>query len=603
MRILRYFRPYLASMVLAFVLLALSGALLGAVVATVEPMINKVLVDREPTTALDRAPVDDDILSIVRDWLAVERMSAWAQRNAFVQVPILIVVVYFFKATFMYFGEYLTTRAGTKIIRDLRRDLYASIVGQSADFFQAHPTGQLLSRVMNDVARLQKVATTVFADVLRVGAQVPILVALILWRDWRMSLIALVALPVLSWPLIRLSRKLRKASIRSQQTMGDVSEVLSETVGGIRVVQGFGMERFEVDRFTTALRRMLGADLKAGRASALAPAFMELFGAIIGAALFMFAGWLIQRGDLDPGRFALVLAGLALLFMSVRRLNRLNVDVQLARAATERIFAVMDRVPSIRDAPGARELPPFRESIAFEGVRFAYERDVVLDGIDVVLRKGETVALVGASGSGKSTLANLVPRFWDPTEGRVTIDGHDLREVTLASLRDQIGMVTQETVLFNDTVRRNLAYGRDDVPMERIVEAARAAHAHAFIEALPDGYDTRLGERGSRLSMGQRQRLTIARALLKDPPILILDEATSALDAESESLVQAALDRLMHGRTSLVIAHRLATVRRADRILVMDAGRVVEEGRHGELLDRDGTYAKLHRLQFEESAP
>jgi subfamily B ATP-binding cassette protein MsbA len=296
-----------------------------------------------------------------------------------------------------------------------------------------------------------------------------------------------------------------------------------------------------------------------------------------------------------------VLGSLVTLYTSVRRLNSLNVEVQQGISAASRVFALYDRQSEIRDAERARPLPPFRAEVRFEGVSFAYDDACVLDGIDLALRKGEVVALVGLSGSGKSTLANLLPRFYDPTAGRIIIDGTDVRYVTLESLRGQIGLVTQETIVFDDTVRNNIAYGRDDVPIERVMAAAKAAHAHEFIERLPSRYDEPLGERGGRLSMGQRQRITVARALLKDPPILILDEATSSLDAESETLVQAALETLMQGRTSLVIAHRLATVRRADRIVVLDAGRIVEEGTHRELLDRGGTYARLHALQFQDA--
>jgi len=318
--------------------------------------------------------------------------------------------------------------------------------------------------------------------------------------------------------------------------------------------------------------------------------------------LFYFAGYYIGRGVIDPGSFVAVLIYLGVLFMSIRKLNTIYAELQISRAAAVRVFAMLDAERAIEDRPGAVELPAFSGSILFEDVRFGYDEDHVLEEIRLEIPKGQRVALVGASGSGKSTLANLLPRFYDPTSGRVRIDGHDIREVTLASLRRQIGIVTQETVLFDDTVRNNIAYGcSDSVPMERVREVARVAYAEEFIEALPKGYDTKLGERGSRLSMGQRQRLTIARALLKDPPILILDEATSALDAESEALVQNALDNLMVGRTSIVIAHRLATVRRAGRIVVLDGGRIVEEGGHQDLLDRRGAYAKLYDLQFRES--
>jgi subfamily B ATP-binding cassette protein MsbA len=326
---------------------------------------------------------------------------------------------------------------------------------------------------------------------------------------------------------------------------------------------------------------------------------MELFGAVAGALLFSYAGRQVAKGRITGGDVMVIVGSLGYFFMSLRRMNTINSEVQQAIAAAKRVFTMMDREREIRDLPGAVTLPPFAREIRFEHVDFAYDDEKILDGVDVTILRGETIALVGASGAGKTTIANLLPRFYDPTAGRILFDGHELRSVTLESLRGQIGLVTQETVLFNDTVKNNIAYGRSDIPMDRIVAAARSAHAHEFIEGLPEKYETIVGERGARLSVGQRQRLTIALALLKNPPILILDEATSALDSESEKLVQEALEVLMRNRTSLVIAHRLATVRRADRILVMERGRVVETGTHRELLERDGLYARFHALQMQ----
>ncbi len=599
-RLLLYIRPYLAGMATAAALLAISGALMGVVAATMKPLVNYVLLQKPIPPA---ATGGNDVLTRARELLPLDRLTSWAGEHAFVQVPLLFVGLFFVKAVFTYFGEYLTTRAGVHVIRDLRADLYRSVVEQSLRFFQANPSGLILSRILNDIARLQKLCTTVLADTVRVGVMAPFMLGVALWSNWRLTVFSAIALPLLAWPMVRLGRKLRRASRSSQEAMADVANVVAETVSGVKVVQGFSMERFEVERFRTALGRMVRADLRAGRAAALAPAVLELFGAVAGAAVFVLAGWLIAARTLDPGEFMVVMTALAALYMSIRRLNQSNVELQMGIAAAERVFDMMDRASEIRDPAAATDLPPFSREIRFEAVDFAYDDDRVLHGVDLVVRRGEVVALVGASGSGKSTIANLVCRFYDPTRGRITIDDHDVRRVTLASLRGQIGLVTQETVLFNATVRRNIAYGRDDIPLDRVVAAARAAHAEGFVGELPQGWDTTLGERGARLSMGQRQRLTIARALLKDPPILILDEATSALDAESESLVQEALERLMHGRTSIVIAHRLATVRRADRIVVLDRGRIVEEGTHETLIAKGGTYARLHALQFESTTP
>jgi len=596
-RLLGYLRPYLGPMLLAAVLLAVSGALMAAVVSTVKPLVNDVLL--HGATAVG-AGDGTGLLDGLRGRLPAGRVGEWLGDRAFVLVPLLIVGLFLVRGVFLYFGQYLTVRSGALVIRDLRLALYESIVFQSLSFFQAHPSGLVLSRILNDVQRMQRLTTNHLADLVRVGAMVPFLLITALVHDWRVSLLTMGALPLLAYPMVRLGKRLRRASTASQENMALVANRLTESVTGIKVVQAFGMEAYEIGRFREAIDRMLGADLRGGRAGALAPAIMELLGAVVGSALFYFAGYQIARARLDPGDFAVVLFCLGLLFMSTRRLNSVYAELQRGIAAATRVFDMLDREREIVDRPGVGSLPPFSSRISFEGVNFTYGDQPVLRDIELVIERGETVALVGASGAGKTTLASLLPRFYDPSSGTIRIDGYDLREVGLDSVRSQIGMVTQETLLFDDTVRNNIAYGRGDIPLERVIEAARAGQAHEFIEELPHGYETRLGERGERLSMGQRQRIAIARALLKDPPLLILDEATSALDAESEVLVQRALEQLMKGRTSVVIAHRLSTVRRADRIVVLDRGRIVEQGTHSSLLAARGHYARFHDLQFAE---
>jgi subfamily B ATP-binding cassette protein MsbA len=604
-RLFRYMRPYLGRLVLASLLLGMAGLLMTAVFATLKPLVNEVFSDGSAAASaapsVTTRPVGFDILNTVKQAIPRAEILAWAKERSYVEVPLLLVAIFFVRSVCLYFGQYYVMKAGTSVIRDIRADLHEAISFQSLRFFQANPTGTILSRIVADVARLQRVSTDVLADFVRVGVSLPLSLSLALILDWKLTLVAMTGLPLLAYPALRLSRRLQRASTRSQEHQAETASLLVETIAGAKVVQGFAMERFEISRFRGALDRMLGADLKAARALALAPAVMELFGAIAFALLFSYAGRQVAKGRITGGDVIAIVVSLGYFFMSLRRMNTINSEVQQAIAAAKRVFAMLDREREIRDLPGATPLPAFAREIRFEHVDFAYDDEKILDGLDVTILRGETVALVGASGAGKTTIANLLPRFYDPNAGRILFDGHELRSATLDSLRRQIGLVTQETVLFNDTVRNNIAYGRSDIPMEKIVAAARSAHAHEFIESLPDGYDTIVGERGARLSVGQRQRLTIARALLKDPAILILDEATSALDSESERLVQEALEVLMKNRTSLVIAHRLATVRRADRILVIEKGRVVETGTHRELIERDGVYARFHSLQMQDS--
>lgn len=570
-RLLAYVRPYLGTMIAAALLMGIGGALMAALISAAKPLVNEVLLS-----------------------------SGGPDRSGYFRIPALIVALFMLRGLVLFAGQYLTIRNGARVIRDLRVALYDSLSRQSLGFFRAHLSGTILSRVLSDVQRLQQMVTTQLSDFVRVSCMVPFLLATAFYHNWRLSLVVLVALPLLGWPMVRLGRRLRQAATASQVEMAAVANRLSESVAGVEVVQSFGMEAYEADRFRGAVDRMLAADLRAGRAQALAPAVMEWLAALVGAFLFAAAGYAIRQGALDPGSFTVVLFSLGLLLMSIRRLNTVYSETQRALAATGRVFEIIDAPPSIVDRPGAVTLRKFADRLEFQDVEFGYGNGPVLESIRLTIECGESVALVGPSGAGKSTLVRLLLRFYDPQRGSVRIDGHDLRDVTMHSLRDQIGLVTQDSLLFGDTVRNNIAYGRRDLSFEQIVAAARASQAHGFIERLPQGYDTPVGERGALLSSGQRQRIAIARALLKDPPLLVLDEATSALDSESELAVRAALATLMEGRTSLVIAHRLSTIRTADRIVVMDRARIVEVGDHEDLLKRGGLYARLFRVQFAE---
>jgi subfamily B ATP-binding cassette protein MsbA len=529
-------------------------------------------------------------------WAAALGRPAGAGRGVVV-IPLVLLVLFVFRGITLYVSAYYIMDVSLRMVQDLRRDLYESIQRQSLRFFAHHPTGLLISRVTSDVDRIKVTLSRQLEDAFRLVFTLIAIVAYVFYLDWRLASVCLVIVPVVAFPVVRFGRRLKRASRQSQERMADVANLLHETITGTRIVKGFSMEAFEISRFREALKRLFRFDLKAARNIAILPPLLELIGAVAGALLLWHAGKEIAAGTLDRGAFLAFLAGVGVVYANIKKLSKIYNDIVQAMAAARRVFEVLDTEPDVVEAPAAVPLAPFKREVRFDRVTFAYDGAPVLSDLDLTVRAGEVVALVGPSGSGKTTLVNLLPRFYDATSGRVTLDGVDVRDATFDSLRGQIALVTQEIILFNETVAANIAYGRPEVPIERIRAAARAAFAEEFIDALPEKYQTVLGERGQRLSIGQRQRISIARALLKDAPILILDEATSALDTESEAIVQRALGNLLQGRTALVIAHRLSTVRSADRIVVLERGRIVDEGTHDQLLARGGLYAQLHRAQ------
>jgi len=620
--LLRYTRPYVAWIVLAACAVLVYSAATTSLVSLVEPMFGEVLQSTETPAAVTLLSGNGgESASVGKAPKLPPKWKRWAEkfnlkrvfRKGYVSLkrrwhigsdqvvwflPVLFIVVFLVRAASNFVSGYSFQHIGLGATTRIRNDLYAAILGQSTEFFARHPSGELVSRVVNDVAIMQNAISNGVSDLVQQSATLVLLVALLLSIDAPLAVVCLVVAPLLLLPIIRFGKGMRRTSHRSQERMADLANLVNEGVRGHRVVKAFGMEGFELQRFRAATRRHLRVNLWAQVLSNLSSPVVESMAVVGGAALIMYAGIQIRAGRLSAPLFVMFLMTLVFMYDPIRKLNKVNLMLQQSLAAAHRVARVMAEVVTVDERPGARRIDSVQQGIGFHGVRFGYDDTPVLKGIDLVIRRGEIVALVGPSGAGKSTLVNLLPRFFDPDEGSVRIDDIDLRDLKLDSLRSLIGIVTQETMLFNDTVRNNIAYGRADLPLSDVQEAARAAFAHEFIAALPQGYDTVVGEGGARLSGGERQRLAIARALLKDAPILILDEATSQLDAESESLVQKALYNLIKGRTTLVIAHRLSTVSKADRIVVLERGCIVEQGGHGDLLAAGGLYRRLYDLQF-----
>jgi subfamily B ATP-binding cassette protein MsbA len=515
-------------------------------------------------------------------------------------LPVIVLTIFVVKGVCSWCNTYFMAYVGQRVVAQFREHLYNHLQTLPVSFFDRIPTGVLMSRIINDVGVMQGAVTESVAGLLKETTSIVVLVGVIFYRDWQLAIVAMFVLPFAFLPVVKLGRKVRQISKRNQEAMAQISVTLHETITGNRIVKAFGMEEHEKQRFARNNARYLNYILKSVRVRALSSPIMECLGGLGIVAVIWYGGYSVISGVSTPGNFFSFLAAMIMLYEPVKKLSNMYNTIQLGMAAAERVYKLLDMEPEIADTPHAAELPSDIRSIEFRGVSFAYGDEPVLRNIDLAVSAGEIIALVGMSGAGKTTLVNLIPRFYDVTEGQILINGTDIRDVTLKSLRARIGLVTQQSILFNDTVYNNIAYGDIGKSEGEVIAAAKAANAYDFIMKMPEGFATKIGEQGARLSGGQRQRICIARALLKDAPILILDEATSSLDSDSELEVQRALENLMVGRTTFIIAHRLSTIKSADRIVALAEGRIVEEGRHDDLLRADGEYRRLHELQFSQ---
>jgi ATP-binding cassette, subfamily B, bacterial MsbA len=598
-RLLRYLQPHIPLLVCGVVLMAVMGVADGLVAFAIKPALDVVLNPQSTMQklVLCQLPGTDRVIYL-NSFVPARIHHVWSV------FAIALLLLFVTKAVAEYLGSMLIQYVGLASVTDLRNKAYAHVVQQPVGFFQHNPVGRVMSAVVSDIEQMRSAFSDYLADFFRQIFSLVAFVFVLLLIDWRMAVGSAVLIPVVVYPVGKLGRKIRRSSEKSRARLADLSQIVQETVSGNRVVKAFGMEGFEIGKFREASRNLLRENMRWIRALAATSPLMDLLGAAVICMILLYARDEIKIGRMTIGLFGAFTFALFKAYEPVKRIGNIYQLFVQAAGISSQVFAFLDLPEEVLDAPGAHPLPRFAESIEFDRASFAYDSGpLILRDVSLRVPAGTVVAIVGSSGAGKTTLVNLLPRFHAPSSGAVRIDGHDLHGVTLRSLREQMAIVTQETILFNDTIWNNLCYGRPDTPESKVVAAAEAALAHQFITHMPHGYQTMIGDRGQRLSGGQRQRLAIARAVLKDAPILILDEATSELDSESELLVQRALNNLITGRTVFVIAHRLSTIRRADMIAVLDNACIRELGTHDELLARGGLYARLYDLQFRDAEP
>jgi subfamily B ATP-binding cassette protein MsbA len=605
-RLLKYLIPYWKKVIILFVCSMIFAALSGVSLTLIPPFLHILFGDTARSVAEETATADHGVPLPAAIETVKEVVLSWAKSFIYEGEPIerlarfcvIFVLLMLIKNVFGYASTYLTIYLEQSVLYRVRNKLYGVVQILPMSFFDRQKTGHLISRITNDVTNLRGVVVGSLASIVQNGLMTLIAIVIIFLTSWKLSLLTAALVPLNILLISIISRKLRKGSRRAQERMADMTSVLQETISGVRVVKAFGMEEFEKRKFDLFNLKYFGEYLKMRRFAEMASPTSETLGIIASVVILWYGGRLVIAENLDPAHLMMFIGAMLWVVTPIKNLSKLNSVIQEGLASGERIFQILD-IDSESEDSGDAEIAGLKEKIVYEGISFSYGQGVeVLRDVDFEIGMGEVVAIVGPSGAGKSTIADLLPRFYRPTSGRITIDGADISNVKLASLRSFMGIVTQETILFNDTVLSNIAYGLDNCPLEEVISAAKAANAHEFITSMPSGYDTIIGDRGVQLSGGQKQRLAIARALLKNPQVLILDEATSSLDVESEALVQEAIDRLVKGRTTLVIAHRLSTIRHADKIIVVENGEIRQIGTHEELIREEGTYRKLYHLQI-----